>query len=565
MIWVKADPTSRGQTECSYGAESGAAQHEGFIAMIDMTVVELSRWQFAATAMYHFLFVPLTLGLSIMMGIMESAYVMTGRQVWRKATLFWGTLFGVNFAMGVATGIVMEFQFGMNWSYYSHYVGDVFGAPLAIEGLMAFFLEATFVGLFFFGWDRLSKVGHLTVTWLTALGANLSALWILIANGWMQNPVGSKFNPDTMRMEVTDFAAVLFNPVAQAKFVHTVSAGYVCGAVFVFAISCLFLLRGQHVEIAKRSLVVAASFGLASALSVVVLGDESGYVATEQQQMKIAAMEASYHTEPAPAPWTLFAIPGPDGGEPSFSIQIPWVGGLITTRSFDRQLPGIDELVLHAQTRIRSGMVAYDALQQIRADGTNTQARAVFDQHWADLGYGLLLKKYREDVGSATDAQIAQAAQDTVPDVWPMFWTFRIMMGLGFFFIAFFAVWFYRASRGWIDTNRTMLWIGLLTLPLPWIAIEGGWFLAEYGRQPWAVEGVLPTFYAASGLNFWDLVISLTFFVALYSTLLAIMVMLMIKLIKAGPQDKLFTGEVDDPDFVMVGLPVTPATKELAS
>ncbi|MFN3401689.1 MAG: cytochrome ubiquinol oxidase subunit I, partial [Ferrovibrio sp.] len=281
--------------------------------MIDMLVVDLSRWQFAATAMYHFIFVPLTLGLSFMMAIMESVYVMTGRQIWRKATLFWGTLFGINFAMGVATGIVMEFQFGMNWSYYSHYVGDIFGAPLAIEGLMAFFLEATFIGLFFFGWDRLSKVGHLVVTWLTALGANFSALWILVANGWMQNPVGARFNPDTMRMEITDFMAVIFNPVAQAKFVHTVSAGYLTGAVFVLAISALFLVKGKHVELAKRSAVVAASFGLASALSVVVLGDESGYVATEHQIMKIAALEAMYETEPAPAPWTLIGFPGENG------------------------------------------------------------------------------------------------------------------------------------------------------------------------------------------------------------------------------------------------------------
>ena len=535
--------------------------------MIDMTVVELSRWQFAATAMYHFIFVPLTIGLSFMMAIMESTYVMTGREIWRKATLFWGTLFGVNFAMGVATGIVMEFQFGMNWSYYSHYVGDVFGAPLAIEGLMAFFLEATFIGLFFFGWDRLSKVGHLAVTWLVALGANFSALWILIANGWMQNPVGAKFNPDTMRMEVTDFMAVLLNPVAQAKFVHTVSAGYVCGAVFVFAISCLFLLQGKHIELAKRSMVVAASFGLASALSVVVLGDESGYVATEHQKMKIAAMEATYETEPAPAPWTLFAIPGSDGGKPSFSIQVPWVGGLITTRSLTEELEGIDELVVHAETRIRSGMIAYDALQDIRADGTNAAARAVFDEHWADLGYGLLLKRYREDVGNATDAQVTQAAEDTVPSVWPLFWTFRIMMGLGFFFIAFFAFWFYRASRGWLDTNRPLLWIGLLILPLPWVAIEFGWFIAEFGRQPWVVEGVLPTFYAASSLNFWDLVISLTFFVGLYSVLLVIMVMLMVKIIKAGPQDKLFTAadEGEDEDFVVAALPATAANKELGS
>ncbi len=531
--------------------------------MIDMLVVDLSRWQFAATAMYHFIFVPLTLGLSFMMAIMESVYVMTGRDVWRKATLFWGTLFGVNFAMGVATGIVMEFQFGMNWSYYSHYVGDVFGAPLAIEGLMAFFLEATFVGLFFFGWDRLSKVGHLVVTWLVAFGANFSALWILIANGWMQNPVGAKFNPDTMRMEITDFMAVIFNSVAQAKFVHTVSAGYVCGAVFVLAISALFLVRGKHVELAKRSAVVAASFGLASALSVVVLGDESGYVATENQIMKVAAMEAAFHTEPAPAPWTIIAIPGADG-EPVWSLSIPWVGGLITTRSLDKELPGINELVARAQDRIRSGMVAYEALEQIRADGTNSEARAVFDEHWADLGYGLLLKRYRADVQNATDEEIAMAAADTVPDVWPLFWTFRIMMGLGFFFIAFFGLWFYRASRGWIDTNKPLLWVTAFLLPTPWIAIESGWFIAEFGRQPWVVEGVLPTFYAASSLSVLDLILSLSFFVLLYTTLLVIMVMLMVRIVKAGPKEKLFSVD-DEDDFVIATLPGTTANKELVS
>jgi len=534
--------------------------------MTDMLVVDLSRWQFAATAMYHFLFVPLTLGLSLMMAILESVYVMTGRDIWRKATLFWATLFGVNFAMGVATGVVMEFQFGMNWSYYSHYVGDVFGAPLAIEGLMAFFLEATFIGLFFFGWDRLSKVGHLAVTWLVALGANFSALWILIANGWMQNPVGARFNPDTMRMEITDFMAVVFNPVAQAKFVHTVSAGYVCGAVFIFAISCWFLLKGRHVELARRSMVVAASFGLASALSVVVLGDESGYVATEHQKMKIAAMEAMYETEPAPAALTLFAIPGKDG-HPAFEVRFPWVLGIITTRSLDMELPGITELVEHAAVRIQSGITAYEALQEVRADGGNTAARALFEEHSADLGYALLLKKYRDDVENATGEEIALAAFDTVPDVWPLFWSFRIMVGIGFFFIAFFAVWFYRASRGWLDTNRAMLWIGFAVLPLPWLAIESGWFIAEYGRQPWVVEGVLPTFYAASGLSVLDLVLSLTFFVVLYSALFAVMIFLMVKIIKAGPQEKLFAAsdEGEDGDFVAAALPATPANKELGS
>src|ERR1700685_3535338 len=298
-----------------------------------MDVVELCRLQFALTALYHFLFVPLTLGLSIILAIMESVYVTTGRTVWRDMVKFWGTLFGINFAMGVATGITMEFQFGTNWAYYSHYVGDVFGAPLAIEGLMAFFLEATFVGLFFFAWERLTKVQHLIATWALALGTNLSALWILIANGWMQYPVGARFNADTMRMEVTDFMAVLFNPVAQAKFVHAISAGYVTGSVFVLAVSAWYLLKGRHIEIAQRSMTVAVCFGLASALSVVVLGDESGYTASQNQKMKIAAIEAVWHTQAAPAALTLFGIPDAKRQVTRFEIKLPWLLGLIATRS----------------------------------------------------------------------------------------------------------------------------------------------------------------------------------------------------------------------------------------
>ncbi|WP_020186439.1 cytochrome ubiquinol oxidase subunit I [Methylopila sp. 73B] len=504
--------------------------------MIDFTVVDLSRLQFAATAMYHFLFIPLTLGLSLLMAIMESVYVMTGREIWRRMTLFWGTLFGVNFAMGVATGIVMEFQFGMNWSYYSHYVGDIFGAPLAIEGLMAFFLEATFIGLFFFGWDRLSKVAHLVVTWLTALGANFSALWILIANGWMQNPVGATFNPDTMRMEVTDFMAVLFNPVAQAKFVHTVSAGYVTGAMFVMAISAYFLLRGLHLDLAKRSMAVAASFGLASSLSVVVLGDESGYVATEHQKMKIAAMEAMWETEPAPAGLTLFALPGTDGNR--FEVKIPYVLGLITTRSLDTELPGILPLVKHAETRIRNGMASAADLDAIRKDPKDQAARARFSENWHDLGYALLLKRYRTDVANATPEEIRKAALDTVPPVAPLFWSFRIMVALGFYFIAFFAIAFWLSTRHRIDSSPLLLKIALFSLPLPWVAAEAGWLVAEYGRQPWVVEGVLPTFYAASGLTLGDLVISLGFFLTVYTTLAVIMVFLMLKIIRSGPSTR---------------------------
>ncbi|CAJ50721.1 cytochrome ubiquinol oxidase subunit I [Bordetella avium] len=504
--------------------------------MIDMDVVGLSRFQFAATALYHFLFVPLTLGLSFLIAIMESVYVMTGRQIWKRMTMFWGTLFGINFALGVATGVVMEFQFGMNWSYYSHYVGDIFGAPLALEGLMAFFLEATFVGLFFFGWNRLSKVSHLVVTWLVALGTNLSALWILIANGWMQNPVGAVFNPDTMRMEMTDFVAVVLNPVAQAKFVHTVSAGYVCGAIFVMAISAWYLLRGRHIDLAKRSMTVAASFGLASALSVVVLGDESGYLTTEHQQMKIAAIEAMWHTEPAPASFNLIAVPNQEARKNDFAISVPYLMGLIGTRSLTTPLLGIDDLVLRAETRIRDGIVANEALERIRRDPKDQQAREVFDRTWQDLGYALLLKRYQPDLSKASDEDIRRAALDTIPTVAPLFWAFRLMVALGFYFIAFFAVAFWLSMRGRLASHPRFLKIALYSLPLPWLAIESGWLVAEYGRQPWVIEGVLPTYYAASGLSMVDLAISLAVFIALYTVLLVIGIRVMTHAVKAGPK-----------------------------
>ncbi|HAD40509.1 MAG TPA: cytochrome D ubiquinol oxidase subunit I, partial [Plesiomonas shigelloides] len=274
-----------------------------------LDVVELSRLQFALTAMYHFLFVPLTLGMSFLLAIMESVYVMTNKQIYKDMTKFWGKLFGINFALGVATGLTMEFQFGTNWSYYSHYVGDIFGAPLAIEGLMAFFLESTFVGMFFFGWDRLSKRQHLMVTWLTAIGTNMSALWILVANGWMQNPVGAEFNFETMRMEMVSFAELVMNPVAQVKFVHTVAAGYVAGSMFVLGISAYYLLKKRDVPFARRSFAIAASFGMASILSVMVLGDESGYELGDVQKVKLAAIESEWETQPPPASFTLFGIP----------------------------------------------------------------------------------------------------------------------------------------------------------------------------------------------------------------------------------------------------------------
>jgi cytochrome d ubiquinol oxidase subunit I len=504
--------------------------------VINMAAMELSRLQFALTAMYHFLFVPLTLGLSILLGVMESVYVMTGRRIWRDMTRYWGMLFGINFAMGVATGITMEFQFGTNWAYYAHYVGDIFGAPLAIEGLMAFFLEATFVGLFFFGWDRLSKVGHLVVTWLMALGTNLSALWILIANGWMQYPVGAKFNPATMRMEITSFSEVLFNSVAQAKFVHTVSAGYVTGAVFIMAISAWFLLGGRNAPFAKRSMTVAASFGLASALSVVVLGDESGYEASENQKMKLAAMEAMWETEPAPASLTVVGIPDMTRHETLYAIKIPWVLGLIATRSADTVIPGIDDLVQHARQRIQSGMIAYGALSKVRQNPSDSAARAQFDANVDSLGYALLLRRFTDNPAEATPAEIDRAALSTVPDVPALFWSFRIMAGFGLLFIAFFAVAFWLSMVRRLDRHRWFLRFCLWILPAPWIAAELGWFVAENGRQPWTIDGVLPTFLSASSITVGQVGLSLAGFIVFYTALAIVEIFLMLKYIRLGPE-----------------------------
>ena len=504
---------------------------------MEFGIVELSRLQFATTAMYHFLFVPLTLGLSVVVAIMETVYVMTNRPIWRQMTKFWGMLFGINFALGVATGITMEFQFGMNWSYYSHYVGDIFGAPLAMEGLMAFFLEATFVGLFFFGWDKLSKVAHLTVAWLVAIGSNFSALWILIANGWMQNPVGAEFNPMTMRMEMTDFFAVLFNEVAQAKFVHTVSAGYVTASVFVIGVSAWYLLRERHVELARRSITVGAAFGLAAAFSVVLLGDESGYSATHSQKMKLAAIEAMWETHAAPAPFNLVGFPDQEARETHYALEIPWAMGLIGTRSLTTEIPGINDLVAQAEDRIRSGLVAYEALLDVRTnrEATDPAVMATFEAHSADLGFAFLLKKYVDNPLDATEAQIVLASNDTVPTVWPLFWAFRLMVALGFGFIATMLYFFYRASFKGMNFPRPALHLAVWMIPAPWIAAELGWFVAEFGRQPWTVDGVLPTAMSVSALSMTEVALTLAGFVIFYTILFIIEMGLMLKYIRKGP------------------------------
>lgn len=503
--------------------------------MISESLVDLSRLQFAATALYHFLFVPLTLGLSLLLAIMETVYVMTGKTIYRDMTKFWGKLFGINFALGVTTGLTMEFQFGTNWAYYSHYVGDIFGAPLAIEGLLAFFLESTFVGLFFFGWDRLSKVGHLSVTYLTAIGSNLSALLILIANGWMQNPVGAEFNPVTLRMELSSFTDVIFNPVAQAKFVHTISAGYVTGSIFVLSISSWYLLKKRDTAFALRSFRIAAAFGLASVLSVIVLGDESGYTAAETQETKMAAMEGMWKTEEAPAGLTLFGIPDEVNKTNHAEIRIPYVLGLIGTRSVDKVIPGIDALEVKIASRIERGIVAVTALEALRKDPKNAEKLAYFKEVQADLGYGLLLKKYISDVRLVTPEMKAQALRDAFPKVTPMFWTFRIMVAVAFAMLALIAVAFWSAARNRIESSPWLLKWAVWSVPLPWIACEMGWFVAEYGRQPWTVQGMLPTHLSTSALSGNDVLFSLGGFLLFYTLLLIAEAYLMLKYVRLGP------------------------------
>ncbi|MCF6250842.1 MAG: cytochrome ubiquinol oxidase subunit I [Methylococcaceae bacterium] len=502
--------------------------------MISEGVIELSRWQFAVTSLYHFLFVPLTIGLSFILAIMESTYLMTGREIYKDMTQFWGKLFGINFALGVTTGLTMEFQFGMNWSYFSHYVGDVFGAPLAIEGLMAFFMESTFVGLFFFGWDKLTKGQHLVVTWLVALGSNFSALWILVANGWMQNPVGAEFNFETMRMEVSSFEALIFNPAAQVKFVHTVAAGYTTASAFVLGISAYYMLKGRDAAFSQRSFTIAAGFGLAAVLSVIVLGDESGYTDGEVQKAKLAAIEAEWHTEEPPAAFTLVGLPDQEAMVTHHAIKIPWVLGLIGTRSIDTPIIGLSEILENNRVHIRNGMKAYGLLQELRSGKRDDELIEAFEKVKKDLGYGLLLKRYTENVVDATEEQIELAVKYSIPRVAPLFWTFRVMVASGFIMLIVFVVAVIASS---IRKCRSewVLKISLYSMPFPWIACETGWFVAEFGRQPWTIAEVLPTFLSASTLTEWDIILSLSGYIALYTVFLFIEMFLMMKYIKLGP------------------------------
>ena len=508
--------------------------------MINDTVVELSRIQFAATALYHFLFVPLTLGLSFLLAAMETAYVVTGREIYKEMTRFWGKLFLINFALGVATGLTMEFQFGTNWSYYSSFVGDTFGAPLAIEGLMAFFMESTFVGLMAFGWERLSKAQHLIVTYFVALGSNLSALWILIANGFMQDPRGAFFNPLTMRMELESFLSMLFSPDAQSKFVHTSIAGYVTAAMFVAGISAYYMLNKRHMELAKRSFRIAALFGVFSTAGVITLGDALGFVGGHAQPTKLAAMEALWKTEKPPMAFNVVAIPSQSERKNLWELQIPAALSLLVTHSLDGAVPGADVLIQRAAERMRDGIPAVEALRRLSANPGDAEAMAQFKAHEKDLGYGFLAARYapEQDASKASPADIEKAAADTMPLVWPVFWSFRIMIGLGLLMLAYFVLAVIYTLFDRVEQKRTFLWLALWSIPVPFIACETGWLVAEIGRQPWTVYEVLPTWMSASTHSVAYMVFSLTGFLLLYTIFILIEMYLMVRAVRQGPDER---------------------------
>ncbi|TLD93029.1 cytochrome ubiquinol oxidase subunit I [Helicobacter magdeburgensis] len=502
----------------------------------ELASVDWARAQFALTALYHFLFVPLTLGLSFIVAIMETIYVKTGNPQWRKITRFWLTLFAINFAIGVATGIIMEFEFGTNWANYSWFVGDIFGAPLAVEGIMAFFLEATFFAVMFFGWDKVSKKFHLLSTWFVAIGSNLSAFWILVANGWMQYPIGTIFNPDTARNEMSSFAEVALSPVAVSKFLHTVASGYVISALFVMGISALYLLRGRFISEAKKSLIVGASFGLITSMFLFFSGDESAYRVTQHQPMKLAAMEGIYQGEHR-AGITAFGIlnpdkkPGDDKEVFLFDITIPYALSILGNRSPNSFVPGIEDL-LHGNekqgitgidSRIQSGKLALSALKDYKeAKAQNdTEAmnfnRGILESNMPNFGYGYLEKP-----------------EDAIPPIALTFYSFHIMVALGSAFFVLFIIVLYLAMANNVVQFRKILWLCVVAIPFGYIAAEAGWIVAEVGRQPWAIQDLLPVGIAATHLSSVHIQVSFFIFAFLFTTLLCAEIGIMIKSIKKG-------------------------------
>ncbi|MGN0049431.1 MAG: cytochrome ubiquinol oxidase subunit I [Bacteroides sp.] len=511
---------------------------------IDTSLIDWSRAQFALTAIYHWLFVPLTLGLAVVMGIMETVYYRTGNAYWKRIAKFWMKLFGINFAVGVATGLILEFEFGTNWSNYSWFVGDIFGAPLAIEGIVAFFMEATFIAVMFFGWEKVSRRFHLASTWLTGLGATISAWWILVANSWMQYPVGMEFNPDTARNEMVDFAAVALSPMAVNKFLHTVLSSWIVGAVFVVGVSCWYLLKKRHRQFALSSIKVAAWVGLGAALLAAWSGDESGYQVAQRQPMKLAAMEGYYEGE-AGAGLVAFGLLNPakqsaaDGVDPFLlRIEIPKMLSLLAERDAKAFVPGINDLLQGGYT-LKDGSTALSASEKmergrkaITAFAEYRRAKKAGDDEAALTAAGIL----KENMPYFGYGYIKEA-DELVPNVPLTFYMFRIMVMLGGYFLLFFAVVLFFAYKRNLKQAPWLQWIALLTIPLAYIASQAGWAVAECGRQPWAIQDMLPTCAAISKLDAGAVQTTFFIFLILFTVLLVAEIGIMLKAIRKGPEN----------------------------
>ncbi len=507
---------------------------------IDTSLIDWSRAQFALTAMYHWIFVPLTLGLGVIMAIMESIYLKTGKECWKQTTQFWMKLFGINFAMGVATGLILEFQFGTNWSNYSWFVGDIFGAPLAIEGIVAFFLEATFVAVMYFGWTKVSKKAHLTATWMTVIGASLSALWILVANSWMQYPVGMHFNPDTVRNEMGDFCAVAFSPVAIVKYFHTVVTSWIVGAIFVVGVASWYLLKKRHVEFAMASIKVAVIVGLSASIISCFTGHASAENVAKYQPMKLAAMEG-LHDGSAPAGLVAIGMLRPDtdwsqATEESFlfKIEFPYVLSILANHDMDSFVPGINDILaggyetpngvaLSADEMRARGRIAIEALADYRLakqsgdEAVMRFALSQFEENFKYFGYGYIKDN-----------------KELVPPVPLLFYSFRVMVGIAGFLLAFFALVLLLGKR--YEGMRFLQVVAILSVPLAYVCSQAGWVVAEVGRQPWAIQGILPNSAAVSALNTSSVQMTFFVFLILFTVLLVAELSIMKRAICDGPE-----------------------------
>lgn len=513
------------------------------IESVDTSLIDWSRAQFALTAMYHWIFVPLTLGLAVVMGIMETMYYKTGAEFWKRTAKFWMKIFGINFAVGVATGLILEFQFGTNWSNYSWFVGDIFGAPLAIEGILAFFMEATFIAVMFFGWNKVSKGFHLASTWLTGLGATISAWWILVANAWMQYPIGMEFNPDKFRNEMVDFMAVATSPMAVQKFFHSILSGWVLGAIFVVGVSCWFLIKKREKKFALSSIKIAAIFGLVSSVLIAITGDQSGYLVAKTQPMKLAAVEGFYEGSEE-AGLVAIGMLNPakksydDGEDPFvFRLEIPYALSFLAKRDIHAFVPGIKDIIeggytledgskaLPAEEKMRRGRLALSSLERYstaKKEGdteTAEQELSVLKENMPYFGYG-----YIKD------------AKELVPNVPLNFYAFRVMVILSGYFILFFIIILFLVYKQKLTKAWWMQWIALLTIPLGYIAGQAGWIVAECGRQPWAIQDLLPVGAGISRLQTSSVQTTFFIFVLLFTVMLIAEVSILVREIKKGPE-----------------------------